>query len=184
MPVEASEPFALLKEHKAKRAEEARKNRANPSVKKKQQPGLSGESAMDKTAKKRKPAKNYTFSDEALSVLEKAKKEGHTLNEFVSSAVVEYGKTILNSGDSPSLEKRQKILERVVAAIGMQLLKELDPKDKRKILNHAKKNECSPYDGGLAQRCVQSGRATGLLSGKDTSPLWWTVFYAVDKGMV
>jgi len=128
--------------------------------------------------------RTYRYSAEAMTVLAAAKKEKYKLDKFVSDAIVEYGKSALSSGDLPPLRRRQKILERIVAAIGMQLLNEFDPKDRKKIIKCAKEKAYPPYDNGLTKKYAQCSEETGLLSGEDTNPLWWIVFYALENDMI
>lgn len=131
--------------------------------------------------------RTYVYSPEALSVLEKAKDSGYKLNDFVSEAIIEYGKQQLDSTEGITLKQQVMNLERVVASIGIKQIqslvreKKIEKKQLDGILEYINDCPVSPYDADLKGMCKKYALSEGMFASKEESHFWWILFYAVQN---
>ncbi len=83
--------------------------------------------STSKSASKENPnhRKTYTLSEDALNVVEKVKEKGLSLNNFISEAIIEFGKT--KGISSPVLftgVERRKYITKSIAKFNFNLLRQ------------------------------------------------------------
>lgn len=131
--------------------------------------------------------RTYVYSQEALSVLEKAKDSGCKLNDFVSEAIIEYGRQQLDSTEGITLKQQVMNLERVVASIGIKQIqslvreKAIQKKQLDVILEYIRDKPVSLHGIDLKEKCKEYALSEGMFASKEESHFWWILFYAVQN---